>query len=62
MRTPSSQRYTENWVISIVLTMFLFLTSAAGFIVLRAVIIFGDHSSLATPSAAAHKLPSRIQP
>jgi hypothetical protein len=62
MNTASSQRYTANWVITIVLAIFLLLTSAAGFTVLRALILFGDLSSLATQSRADDINPSRIQP
>ena len=62
MRTASSQRYTANWVISIVLTMFLFLAGAAGFTVLRAAIIVAQVHQLATQSRAEHMYPSRIQP
>jgi hypothetical protein len=62
MRTASSQHYTANWVITIVLAILLFLTSVAGFTVLRALILVGDVSSLATQSRADDLYPSRIQP
>lgn len=62
MRTASSQRYTANWVISIVLTMFLFLAGAAGVTVLRAAMIVAQVRQLATQSTAEHMYPSRIQP
>jgi hypothetical protein len=62
MNTASSQRYTANWVIKIVLAIFLFLTSIAGFTVIRALILVGDLSSLTTQSRADDIYPSRIQP
>jgi hypothetical protein len=62
MNTASSQRYTANWVITIVLAIFLFLTSIAGFTVIRALILVGDLSSLTTQSRADDIYPSRIQP
>jgi hypothetical protein len=61
MRT-ASQRYAENWVITIVLTMFLLLTSAAGLTVLRAVVFFGELSSLATQNGAKPMHASQTQP
>jgi hypothetical protein len=62
MNTASSQRYTANWVITIVLAIFLFLTSIAGFTVIRALILVGDLSPLTTQSRADDIYPSRIQP
>jgi anti-sigma factor RsiW len=46
MRTASSQRRTTNWVISIVLA--IFLARAAGFTVVRAVILLGQVSPSGT--------------
>ena len=62
MRTASSPRYAENWVITIVLATFLFLTSAVGFTVIRALILLGDLSSLAAPNGAECVHPAQIQP
>jgi hypothetical protein len=60
MRTASSQHRTANWVISIVLA--IFLASAAGFTVVRAVILLGQVSPLVTQSRAGRMHPSQIQP
>jgi len=60
MRTASSQRRTTNWVISIVLA--IFLASAAGFTVVRAVILLGQVSPLVTQSRAGRMHPPQIQP
>jgi len=60
MRTASSQHRTANWVIPIVLAAFL--ASAAGFTVVRAVILLGELRSLATQSSAEHMHSSQIQP
>jgi hypothetical protein len=46
MRTASSQRRTTNWVTSIVLA--IFLARAAGFTVVRAVILLGQVSPSGT--------------
>jgi hypothetical protein len=62
MRTASSQDYTANCVISIVLTLFLFLTSAVGLTVFRAAIVVEQIRQIATQSRAAHMYPSRIKP
>jgi hypothetical protein len=62
MRTASSHPYSANWVISIVLTIFLFLAGAAGFTVFRAAIIVAQVRQIATQSRAGHMYPSRIQP
>ena len=62
MRTASSQDYTANCVISIVLTLFLFLTSAVGFTVFRAAIIVAQIRQIATQGRAGHMYPSRSQP
>jgi hypothetical protein len=62
MNTASLQRYTANWVITIVLAIFLFLTSVAGFTVLHALILVGDLAWLATQSGTDDIYPSRIQP
>jgi hypothetical protein len=51
MRTASSQRRTTNWVISIVLA--IFLASAAGFTVVRAVILLGQVSPLVTHASVS---------
>ena len=60
MRTASLQRRTANWVIPVVLAAVL--TSAAGFTVVRAVILLGQLSSLATQSGAERMHRSQIQP
>jgi hypothetical protein len=60
MRTASSQHRTANWVIPIVLA--IFLASAAGFTVVRAVILLGQVSPLVTQSRAGRLPPPQIQP
>ena len=60
MRIVSSQHRTANWVIPVVLTAVLI--SAAGFTVVRAVILLGQLSSLATQSGAERMHRSQIQP
>jgi hypothetical protein len=60
MRTASSQRRATNLVISIVLA--LFLASAAGFTVVRAVILLGQLSPLVTQSRAERMHSPQIQP
>jgi hypothetical protein len=60
MRTASSQRRTTNWVIPIVLA--IFLASAAGFTVVRAVILLGQVSPLVTQSRVGRMHPPQIQP
>jgi hypothetical protein len=59
MRTASSQRRTTNWVISIVLSIFL---TAAGYTALRAAILLGQLSSLPTQSGPERMHSSQIQP
>jgi hypothetical protein len=59
MRAASSQRRTANWVIPTVLA--IFLTTSAGFLVIRAVILVEQVPQLATQSRAEHVYPSRIQ-
>jgi hypothetical protein len=60
MDTAFLQRRTANWMIPIILAAFL--TSAAGFTVVRAVVLLGQLSSLATQSGAERMHPSQIQP
>jgi hypothetical protein len=60
MRAASSQHRTVNWAIPIALA--IFLASAAGFTVVRAVILLGQVSPLATRSGAERTHSSQIQP
>ena len=60
MHAASLQRRTANWVIPIVLAAVL--TSAAGFTVVRAVILLGQVSPLVTQSRAGRMHPPQIQP
>lgn len=60
MRTASSQYRIANWVVPILLA--IFLTSAASFTVVRAVSLLGQLSSLATQRRTAFLHSSQIQP
>lgn len=49
MRAASSQRRTANWLIPLILAIFL---SSAGYTMLRAALLLGDLSSLTAQSRA----------
>jgi hypothetical protein len=60
VRTASSQHRTANWVIPIVLA--IFMAGAASFTVVRAVILLSRVSPLVTQSRAARMHPPQTQP